>query len=369
MSVCSVSWFVDNAAAQNDVVGRWSRVPDLPFYPVHSHVLPTGKVMIWGDMTSTDPRLWDPATATVSSLTRPGYDIFCSGHAFLANGKLFVAGGHIDNGVGLPNASMYDPFTAQWSSAPNMNAGRWYPTATTLANGDMLVVSGNIDNSVGENRLPEVFQVGSGTWRDLTNAQIGLGVYPRMHLAPNGRVFNSAPSTVTRYLDTSGTGAWTVVANHSVNVYRSYGSSVMYDNGKVLVMGGGDPPTNTAEVIDLNASSPAWRQVASMAFARRQHNATLLPDGKVLVTGGTSGPGFNNPDSPVHAAEMWDPATENWATMASQQFPRIYHSSAVLLPDGRVLTVGGNGIRQTESTSPLTCLRALGQQLARLLQM
>ena len=68
----------------------------------------------------------------------------------------------------------------------------------------------------------------------------------------------------------------------------------MYDNGKVLVMGGGDPPTNTAEVIDLNASSPAWRQVDSMAFARRQHNATLLPDGKVLVTGGTSGPGFNN---------------------------------------------------------------------------
>ena len=177
-----------------------------------------------------------------------------------------------------------------------MNAGRWYPTATTLGNGDILVVSGRIDNSVGENRLPEVFQVGSDTWRDLTNAQIGLGLYPRMHLAPNGRVFNSAPSTVTRYLDTSGTGAWTVVANHSVNVDRSYAPSVMYDNGKVLVMGGGDPPTNTAEVIDLNASSPAWRSIPSMAFARRQHNATLLPDGKVLVTGGTSGPGSNNPD-------------------------------------------------------------------------
>ena len=112
----------------------------------------------------------------------------------------------------------------------------------------------------GENRLPEVFQVGSGTWRDLTNAQISLDLYPRMYLAPNGRVFNSAPSTVTRYLDTSGTGAWTVVANRSVNVYRDYAPSVMYDNGKVLVMGGGDPPTNTAEVIDLNAASPAWRR-------------------------------------------------------------------------------------------------------------
>ena len=203
------------------------------------------------------------------------YNIFCSGHAFLADGKLFVAGGHIQDDVGLPNASMYDPFTAQWSSAPNMNAGRWYPTTTTLGNGDILVVSGSIDNSVGENRLPEVFQVGSGTWRDLTNAQISLDLYPRMHLAPNGRVFNSAPSTVTRYLDTSGTGAWTVVANHSVNVYRGYGPSVMYDNGKVLVMGGGDPPTNTAEVIDLNASSPAWRSsgVDGLRSATAQRHA------------------------------------------------------------------------------------------------
>ena len=70
--------------------------------------------------------------------------------------------------------------------------------------------------------------------------------------------------------------------------YRDYGSAVMYAPGKVLVMGGGDPPTNTAEVIDLNQPSPTWRYVGSMAFARRQLNATLLPDGNVLVTGGTS---------------------------------------------------------------------------------
>ena len=359
-------------AAQNDVVGRWTQVPDLPFFPVHSHVLPTGKVMIWPGqfgISGNDARLWDPATATVSPLAKPGYDIFCSGHAFLADGRLFVAGGHINDGVGLPNASMYDPFTNQWSSAPNMNAGRWYPTATTLANGDVLVTSGSINSSMGENRLPEVFQVGSGTWRDLTNAQISLDLYPRMHLAPNGRVFNSAPSTVTRYLDTSGTGAWTVVANHSVNVYRDYAPSVMYDNGKVLVMGGGDPPTNTAEVIDLNAGSPAWRSVPSMAFARRQHNATILPDGKVLVTGGTSGPGFNNFDTAVFAAEMWDPATENWSTMASQQFFRVYHSGAVLLPDGRVLTVGGDNVfTRRRSTSRPICLRERGQQSPRLLQ-
>ena len=268
--------------------------------------------------------------------------VFCSGHAFLADGRLFVVGGHIQNSVGLPNASAYDSFANLWTSAPNMNAGRWCPTATRLANGDMLVVSGNVDGTIGENLLPQVFQVGSDTWRDLTNAQISLDLYPRMHLAPNGKVFNSAPRA----------GAWTMVANRSVNVYRDYGSSVMYDDGKILVMGGGDPPTNTAEVIDLNASTPAWRSVASMAFARRQLNATILPDGKLLVTGGTSGPGFNNPNTPVFAAEMWDPTTENWTTMASAQIPRIYHSGAVLLPDGRLLTTGGNGFTQTEIYEP-----------------
>ena len=97
--------FSSNAAAQPSVVGRWSRVPDLPFFPVHTHVLPTGKVMIWpGDLSGAggggagnDVRLWDPVTATTSFLTPPGYDVFCSGHAFLADGRLFVAGGHIQN--------------------------------------------------------------------------------------------------------------------------------------------------------------------------------------------------------------------------------------------------------------------------------
>ena len=310
--------------------------------------------MFYG-IPGADPRLWDPATGTTAALPlpRPGYNLFCSGHTFLADGRLFFAGGHIDNSVGPPNASTYDAAANVWAPGPNMNAGRWYPTTTTLANGDVVVVSGDVNTVVGVNLLPQVFQASSGTsgtWRDLTNALLNLDLYPWMHLARNGKVFNAGPSQTTRYLDTSGTGAWTPVATRTSG-YRDYGSSVMYDDGKVLVMGGGDPPTRTAAVIDLNAATPSWQSAGSMAFARRQLNATLLPNGKVLVTGGTYGPGFNNLSTPVYAAEIWDP-TEGWTTMASAQTPRLYHSAALLLPNGRVLTTGGDNQPEVEVYSP-----------------
>jgi hypothetical protein len=340
--------------AQSDQVGQWETLTALPFFPVHVHLLPTGKVMIWpgdGGISGNDPRRWDPADQNVTTLPKPEDDLFCSGHAFLADGRLFVAGGHIQNGVGLPKANLYNPFSNTWVDAPNMNAGRWYPTVTTLANGDALVVSGSIDNTVGVNMLPQVYQAETGTWRSLTSAQLNQDLYPMMFLAPNGKVFYAAPTQTTRYLDTSGTGGWSFVANRTFGG-RSYGSAVMYADGKVMVVGGGDPPTNTAEVIDLNQPSPTWRSVAPMSIARRQLNATLLPDGKVLVTGGTSGAGFNNPDFPVHPAEVWDPATETWTTLASATVPRLYHSAATLLPDGRVLSTGGNGQPTPEAFSP-----------------
>ena len=114
-----------------------------------------------------------------------------------------------------------------------MNAGRWYPAAITLANGDILVVSGSEDTTVGGNPLPEVFQAGSHTWRALTGAQLQQPYYPYMFLAPNGKVFNAGPSATTRYLDTSGTGAWSVVGNNTFGT-RNWGSAAMYAPGRVL---------------------------------------------------------------------------------------------------------------------------------------
>lgn len=344
---------------QADQTGQWDTLVTLPFFPVHDHLLPNGKVMIWpgdGGISGDDPRLWDPDTESVTPLAKPGYDVFCSSHAFVSSGRLFVAGGHIQNGVGLQRASFYNPFTNTWSAAPDMNAGRWYPTVTTLANGDALVVSGSIDNTVGTNTLPQVYQAATGTWRNLSSAVLGQDLYPMMFLAPNGRVVNVGPTRTTRYLDTAGAGAWSTIATSSV--HRSYGSAVMYEPGRILLLGGGDPPTNTAEVIDLNQAVPAWRFTAPMSIARRQVNATLLPDGTVLVTGGTSGAGFNNANTPVFPAELWDPAGNagagTWTTLASSNaaFKRLYHSAAVLLPDGRVLSTGGNGYPTPEAFSP-----------------
>jgi hypothetical protein len=332
------------------VVGEWSAPQAWPVTAVHNHMLPTGKVLFWG--YSDEPWLWDPATAGLTPAAPAGFNIFCAGHSFLPDGRLLVAGGHIVNGVGLPNAAAYDAASNSWVRFSNMNAGRWYPTNTTLANGDVLVVSGDIDTTQGVNRLPQVWQGATGGWRDLTSAQLALPLYPFMHLAPDGRVFASGPSQITRYLDTSGSGSWSVVANSSRDGYRDYGSSVLYDDGKVLIVGGGDPPTNTAEVIDLNASTPAWRSVTPMTYNRRQINATLLPDGTVLVTGGGSLSGFDNAAGAVYAGELWDPVAETWTTVASFTKYRGYHSFALLLPDGRVLSGGGDGNQSAEVYSP-----------------
>jgi hypothetical protein len=98
------------------------------------------------------------------------------------------------------------------------------------------------------------------------------------------------------------------------------------------------------EVIDLNQSSPSWRYTNPMRYARRHLNSTLLPDGTVLVTGGTSSAGFSDPAGAVHAAELWDPATGTWSLLAGNSVNRVYHSTTVLLPDGRLLHTGsGDG--------------------------
>ena len=329
--------------AQASTQGQWSAVANWPTRAVHATLLPDGRVFFVSYYAeSLQPNIWDPASNTFTATAASSYAIFCSGHTTLADGKVFIAGGHIADYTGYAHAVIFDPATNGFTSLPDMNTGRWYPTATTLPNGDVLVVSGDINANTNVDTLPQVFQFSTNTWRNLTTAQLSLPLYPNMLVAPNGKIFNAGPSRQTRYLDTTGTGAWTNVAVLNFSGFRDYGPAVMYDAGKVLVVGGADPPTATSEVIDLSAATPAWKYNGSMHYPRRQHNAVILPDGKVFIVGGSSAGGFDTSTSPVLPTEMWDPATGQFTVMASIAVYRGYHSTALLLADGRVLSAGGN---------------------------
>jgi hypothetical protein len=305
---------------------------------IHANLLPNGWVMTWGRMDGgLQPVLWDPGANSFSSVPEP-VDLFCSGHALLPDGRLLVAGGHsgIDD-QGLRSTQIFNYATRTWTAGPNMRNGRWYPTVTALANGEMLTVSGG-DTAKALNLIPEVWTT-SGAWRALTSAASNIPYYPMMFVSPvDGRVFVAGPTRATGFLNTGGSGSW-AVGPSSVYGSRDYGSAVMYEPGKILLVGGGGP-TNTAEKIDLNTGS-GWVSAGQMKVARRHMNATLLADGTVLVTGGSNTSGFNvkPTDDNVLAAERWSPVA-GWSQLARQTHYRLYHSNALLLPDARVLSLG-----------------------------
>ncbi|MCP3058821.1 DUF1929 domain-containing protein [Myxococcus sp. K38C18041901] len=333
-------------------VGRWSAVMNWPISATHLSVLPDGKVFFYGEFEegAQPPQRWDPVTGALNPYPYAGYNIFCSGHSFMSNGKLLVTGGHIATRVGLPHTSSYDYLSNTWTRLPDMNAGRWYPTNTTLPNGDVVVVSGEIAGAGDINQIPQRFIAGTSLWRTLTGAQLSVPFYPKMFLAPNGQLFYAGQLRGSLWLNPNGNGAWTPGPLSNFGG-RSYGPAV-YIDGKVTLFGGGEPPTPTVEQIDLTAAAPSWRYMTSMSIRRRQHNAVLLPDGTVLVIGGSSGSGFDSADSPVLYAELYNPATNTWTKLSSQVRYRGYHSTAALLPDGRVLSAGGAQERTAEVFSP-----------------
>jgi galactose oxidase len=362
-----------NALPVQATTGQWSPPVSWGIVPLHMSLLPTGKVLAWGKFepgtaSMADPRLWNPAAGPpTSAVPVPApHMLFCSGHALMADGRLMVSGGHKDDDRGLDVTNIFDPFTESWTPGlAKMSRGRWYPTVTTLADGRIVTVAGR-DSTSTVVLVPEIWE--ANRWVPLPGASLRLPYYPYQFLAPNGRVFYAGERVQARWLDvdavtTNGRGRWstTTALKHLWPNNRDYGSAVMYETGKILYVGGGgdlnrsttDPkssaPTATAETIDLNLTAPTWRSTAPMHFARRQLNATILPDGKVLVTGGTSAGGFNTLSGAVRAAEVWNPQTGAWTQLAGNSVDRAYHSVSLLLPDGTVLH-GASG----DANVPLT---------------
>ena len=331
------------AAAPQDV-GEWGPVVDWPVVGVHVALLSDGKVLAYdsiGDTATenypvhdhTRATVWDPATGIQTPVNVENYNVFCSGLAHLLDGRLFLAGGNKDAQLnGIVQTHIFDPAGYTWSLGPNMAAGRWYPSVTPLHNGEMLITSGRVNT-------PEVRTLAGGL-RALSTASLGLPLYPWMDVAPDGRAFYSGPDQTMRALDTSGTGAWQSLGQRDT-INRDYGGHALFDIGKTLVAGGG-PSSKDARVIDVNGTSPLVSATAPMAFGRRQHNLTVLADGSVLATGGnSSGAGLVDLNAGVYPAELWNPATGQWRTLAAMQITRQYHSTAILLADGRVLSSGG----------------------------
>ena len=357
-------------------IGQWtapmpSGPPGNPTVVVHMAVLPNGKVFLWsragaagGGENGSEPTMtWNPANNQYE--VGPHIDdIFCSGHALLPDGRLLVAGGTLE---GAAVVSPYNGVTKTWGAPVQMNNDRYYPSNLPLANGEQLMIAGGAGKVNGknvENTIPQVWTTGN-TLRTLSGAHMKFLQYPWLSLAPDGRVFISGPQPSTYFLNTTGNGSLVSGPSaHSVwNTFRVAGVPVTYRPGKILITGGangvagGTVPrqtTNTAETIDLNQSPPHWVKAGSMAKARVDHMAFVLPTGDVLVAGGTTGfggfPGLDetaghDPDESkaVLTPELWNPGQPGtWQKMATMSKPRMYHSTGALLPDGRVY-VGGGG--------------------------
>ena len=325
-------------------IGEWGPVGPMPAVATHLTVLGNQEALFWFGQSHPAPTyVFDPSTEMSSASGAAERDVFCSGHTTLADGRVMSIGGHalLTLSNGIPDTYIHDPQTGDVTRVADMAKARWYPTATALRDGRILATSGWA-TSTDYATIPEIYSVATNTWTPLTGANLQLPLYPFMFLLPNGKLFQAGADggdNVTRTLDLVAQ-SWATVGNSRF----TQGSAAMYRPGKV-VKAGGRNLANTAtvadaDVIDMTVETPAWRPVGSMAFPRQNHNLVLLPDGNALAVGGRV-----NDDMPMLSqltAERFDPDTETWTTMACMDEPRMYHSTAALLPDGRVLSAGGN---------------------------
>lgn len=360
-----------------EAIGQWGPVETLDTVPVHMSLLPDGRLLYWGrDKDPTDKwdvggtcqtYTWHPTSKVKETLlSKPSANLFCSGHNFLPDGRLLVAGGHVrDNnnpgreGIGETAVHTFDYRTNGWSRIlPGMQQGRWYPSNVTLANGETVIVSGYISGPSARNDTPDLF-TNANTVRRFT-ASSPIPVYPFLHLAPNGKVFVGGPGPgQSQFFDTAANGGGGLFTNVStMSGDHLLGSSVVYDAaaGNVLMTGGQQFTAGTTLAVSekMNLAGPGlyWELVAYLNYPRKHHTSVVLPDGRVLVAGGTGCAGTNDIRCGAAARnpEIWEPNLGNpsqglWTVMAANPsgIPRVYHSVALLLPDARVL-VGGGGL-------------------------
>ncbi len=340
--------FASPTQAQTNVVGAWSAPIEMQYEGVHAAILPSGKMLYVPDRDTVQTQIFDPLNPTNVIIRSTGVDsMFCGAHAALADGtQLLMGGAQFEPGVNaLNDAYAFNWQTEQYTQLPNMNRIRWYPSTIIHGDGTIWVYGGtSLGGGANKDNTIEFYDPDTNTWTMAGGQNIPNQIYEayiRIHLMPDGKVFKSgAHQTASMYDPVART--WTTIDNTNRNSPRNDGISIRLHDGRIMIAGGVNihveqPPTATAEIIDLTQPSPTWQNIASMNEARLEINGVLLPDGNVIVVGGNQGQYGTVQKSP----ELYNPDTNTWTYMATHQNERGYHSTSVLLPDGRVISSGG----------------------------
>jgi YVTN family beta-propeller protein len=341
-------------------LAQWSPLKTLPLVPASGANLPDGTVLLWSaenrfgfgsDLGRTYSVLYDPTTGAVTErlVSETGHDMFCPGTANLPDGRIFVNGG-----LSAGTTSIYDPNTQIWTRAANMNIARAYQGTAPLQDGSVFTLGGSWAGGVG-NKHGEVWT--ADAWRLLPGVRIepflsadstrnfGMDSHLWLFAAGNGRVFHAGPGYNMHWIDPTGNGRVIPAGRRGDDQFSINGNALMFDTGKLLKVGGapgyeGIVANANSYVIDLNGGVNV-RKLPSMAYPRAFHNSVVLPNGQVVIVGGaTVAVGFTD-NNGVLAPEIFDPTTETFTVMPSMAVARNYHSIALLLPDGRVLSAGG----------------------------
>lgn len=351
--------------------GKWevlpynTQRPDGTLFPTaHAAMLRTGHVLFlpsWEPTDTVDTLLWDPTDTASPGFRYPAAQptdyLFCSSHSFLADGQVLAVGGggnFISNAI--KSGWRFDPVAETWAStAASMDHARWYPTAVTLGDGRVFVASGyNVSKLEMYDPSSDSFSPITGPPADPAAADRNFPeTYPGLHLLSGGEIFFSRTGwhgpddtgLLAAYFRFGGplTGEWVdIIAPDPMNhPDRTEGMSVLlFDRcalTRVLVVGGGLPDSggrDSAEMINLSTLTPTWPHPMHLPEDRLNVNTVLLPDGNVFVLGGRP-----VPSSPCR---LFDPATHSWSEMARLKYRREYHSVALLLPSGQVMTTGGD---------------------------
>ncbi|KVN33770.1 lectin [Burkholderia pyrrocinia] len=352
----------------------WSAVIPLPVNPIGVANVPNGKLVMWSAdqpfsfendvgnaTTQTQTALFDPATGTSSRYleTSAGSDMFCPGTAMLPDGRVLVNGGDSSRKTTLYNWSLNT-----WSAAAAMNIPRGYQGDTLLSNGSVLTLGGSWSGGQG-GKSAEVWANG-GNWTVLPGVPetniVGpdpQGIYRGdnhlwLFAQSNGSVFHAGPSSQMNWISTNGSGSIQSAGTRGVDPFSINGTASLFDVGKILKVGGAKSyqqngsvsthASNSVYLIDITRgpSQPASVQrLNGMTYQRAFANSVILPNGNIVIIGGQSVPMPFTDTSAIMVPEIWDPVTQRFNLLKPMQTPRTYHSTAILLPDGRVFAGGG----------------------------